>query len=96
MFKWLKSLFESDVKEGALSINNEALKVEEKDIAPAREPKVEKAKPKKQARKSTTKKAAKVDLDSMSKKDLLALCKKKSIKANASLSKAELIARLNG
>ena len=69
--------------------------------APVVEPKVEQpepvAKPKTQAKKPATKpkaKKANADLAAMTKKDLLALAKEKGIKANASLSKAELIKRL--
>ena len=43
---------------------------------------------------ATKKKTAKVDLDGMSKTELLALAKKKGVKANASLKKAELVKRL--
>jgi hypothetical protein len=49
---------------------------------------------KKTTKKTATKKEAKVDLDAMSKKDLLALAKEKGVKANASLSKAEIVERL--
>jgi hypothetical protein len=88
MFNWFKKLFGSDVPD-----TPEIAKVQVKE-----EVKVE-AKPattKKTPAKKTTAKKASVDLDSMTKKELLALCKEKGIKANASLKRDELVARLNG
>ena len=81
MFNWLKKLFGSDVPD-----TPEIAKVQVKEEV--------KAKP--ATTKKTTAKKASVDLDSMTKKELLALCKEKGIKANASLKRDEIVARLNG
>ena len=96
MFNWLKKLFGSDVpdtpviaqapKEEVKSHVGKVVKVEQANVP---------AKPKKQAKKPATKKTAKVDLESMKKAELLALAKEKGVKANASLSKGELIERIN-
>ena len=90
MFKWLKNIFGSKPEPIVLT--------KEQRVETKVEPKVVQAepvaKPKKQAQKPATKKAAKVNLDGMSKKDLLAEAKKRSIKANASLSKEEILKRI--
>lgn len=95
MFNWLKKLFGFDVpdtpviaqesKKEVQSHVSKVVKVEQAEVP---------AKPKKQAKKPAAK-LAKVDLDSMKKADLLALAKEKGIKANASLSKGELVDRIN-
>jgi hypothetical protein len=97
MFGWLKSLF--GVKEEVVPTPSPALKeaaveaiktAEAEQAKPVAQPKAQAKKP---AKKTKAKKAT-VDLDSMTKKDLLALAKEKGVKANASLSKAELVNRL--
>ena len=97
MFNWLKKLFGSDVpdtpviaqapKKEAKSHVGKVVKVEQANVP---------AKPKKQAKKPATKKTAKVDLDSMKKNELLAHAKANGVKANASMSKAEILAAIKG
>jgi hypothetical protein len=101
MFNWLKKLFGFDVPD--TPVIAQAPKVETKvEPVPVVEETKPAAKPKSQpkkttAKKTTAKKPAKQEsnnLNAMTKKDLLALAKEKGIKANASLSKSELIKRL--
>ena len=89
MFNWLKKMLGTAPAEPVqepLVLENPI--VEEKP-APAK-PKTQKsvAKPKKKAQKS-------VDLDSMSKTQLLAEAKKRGIKSNASMKKADILAAIN-
>ena len=89
MFKWLKSLFGSDVPDTPVIAQAPAPKVEVKP-EPKAKPKAAKTK------KTATKKASKVDLDSMKKNELLAHAKANGIKANASMSKAKILAAIKG
>ena len=86
MFKWLKNIFGSK-SEPLVLTQEQRVETKVEQAEPV-------AKPKKQAKKPATKKVATVDLDAMSKKDLLAEAKKRSIKANASLSKEEILKRI--
>ena len=84
MFKWLKSLFGSDIPdtpEIAKSVDVQETVKPEPKVTPVKKP----------TKKKATKKAAKVDLDSMKKNELLAHAKANGIKANASMNKAALI-----
>jgi hypothetical protein len=97
MFGWLKNLFGGKKKTDPVVVNTAPATVE----APKKEePKVEQPKPvaktKKQAKKPAPKKkaatkTASADLDSMNKTQLLAEAKKRGVKANASLKKAEIL-----
>ena len=90
MIRWLKSLFGFDVPDTpviAQEPKKEEVKVEQAKPV---------AKPKKQAKKSAPKKTAKVDLDSMKKNELLAHAKANGVKANASMTKAEILAAIKG
>lgn len=99
MFTWLKKLFGFEAEfEKAF---DEAAKEVLAEPAPAVEQAKEPAKPKKQAKKpaakpkkKTSKKVDSINLDSMSKADLLAHAKANGIKANASLKKDEILARI--
>ncbi len=86
MFNWLKKLFGLDIPDTPV-ITQDAQKSEVKE---------ETKSPMSIKTKTVSTKSTKADLTTMAKKDLLALCKEKGIKANASLKKEELIARLNG
>jgi hypothetical protein len=95
MFNWLKKLFGSDVPSTPV-IAQEPAKEEVKahvgkvtKVEPA--PELKKAEPKKSTAKSKKAKAEKVDLDAMNKTQLLAEAKKRGVKANASLKKAEIL-----
>ena len=94
MFKWLKSLFGTDVPDTPViaqqpkeEVQSHVSKVVKVEVEQAEAP----AKPKKQPKKPAAIKAAKVDLDSMKKDELLAHAKAKGIKANASMNKAALL-----
>lgn len=99
MFNWLKKLFgitpvETKQEEAVILSKEEASKVTVSKVTEVKSNiPTNKAKPKKQTKKAAKAKA--VDLDAMTKKDLLALAKEKGIKANASLSKGELVERIN-
>lgn len=84
MFNWLKKLFGSDIPDTPVIAQQPVVE----QVEPV-------AKPKMQTKKPTKTKKTTVDLNSMKKADLLALAKEKGIKANASLSKGELIERIN-
>ena len=93
MFGWLKSLFGSSVKSTGETVVVEPVSEKEalKEVYKADKPKKATA-PKS---KKTTKKKAAEDFASMTKTQLLALCKERDVKANASLKKDELVARLS-
>ena len=107
MFGWLRSLFGSKVQStGEPLVLSEEQKVTESvmpvvETAPEKEAlrEVYKADKPKKAKapkaKKTTKKKATEDFASMTKTQLLALCKERDVKANASLKKDELVARLS-
>ena len=88
MIKWLKSLFGFDVPDTPV-IAQEAPKAKPK-AAPAKKT-TKKIAPK---TKKTTKKVDTTHLEAMTKKELLEVAKLHDIKANASLSKAELVKRV--
>ena len=90
MFNWLKKLFGSDIPDTPVIAQEP--KEEAPKAAVGKVTKVEGNIPAKPKAKKT--KAKSVDLNAMTKKDLLALAKEKGVKANASLSKDELIKRL--
>lgn len=91
MLNWLKSILGVSSTAKAETPVVEAPKVEQAKTV---------AKPKKQAKKPATKKtatkkaAATTDLNAMTKKELLEVAKVHGIKANASLSKSELVERV--
>jgi len=79
MFNWLKKLFGSNIPDTPVIAQEPVVEVK---------PSVKTtAKPKKA-------KSEKVDLESMNKTQLLAEAKKRGIKANASLKKDEVLARI--
>lgn len=92
MFTWLKNLFTPTIKSTGEPLTDNAALGETVDT------KVEVKTPKKTApakAKKPKKVVAEVEnLDSMSKTQLLELAKKRGIKANASLKKDELLARV--
>ena len=90
MIRWLKSLFGFDVPD--TPVIAQAPKKEEVKVEQAKPV----AKPKKQAKKPAPKKTVKVDLDSMKKNELLAHAKANGVKANASMTKAEILAAIKG
>lgn len=99
MFGWLKRLFGKDsvdtfveqplVLETEQRVEETKAETEVKTDNAALNEVVKTPKAKK------AKKKVQEDFDSMNKKDLLTLCKERGVKANASLKKEELIARLN-
>lgn len=83
MFQWLKNLFS----------DNSGPTLERPVVTPTVDP-VPKAKRSTAVAGKTKSKAAKTDLDSMTKPQLLEHAKKKGIKVNASLKKADLVKKI--
>jgi hypothetical protein len=93
MIKWLKSLFGFDTPDTPV-IAQEPVKTVAPELkvetpAPVAKTKTQAKKP--ATKKKTATKAASSDLDAMNKTQLLAEAKKRGVKANASLKKAEIL-----
>lgn len=91
MFSWLKNLFGK--KPESLVLTN-PIKYEEEVKITERPPEPTPTKTKAPKVKKGATKETKVDLDSMNKTQLLAEAKRRGVKANASLKREEILARI--
>ena len=91
MLTWIKRLFGVVPKKTPLVLTN-PIKYEDEVKVTKRPPKPAPTKPK--SKKAKAKKFKAVDLGSMTKSQLLSEAKKRRVKANASLSKGEILKRI--